>query len=681
MKRLKILFKYKIYFLFIFAIITALLEVKLSFIHSKYSISKTEITGTIIEIKEKEGNFSLLVKAKEKIIVKTYNDTNHYQIGDIIKVNGIMTIPPKNNFFNLFNYKDYLLSKKIFYIFKASNITITDKNRNIIYIIKRNLIKYINTFPKNTYLKNFIFGDNDITDELKESYQINGISHLFSISGMNITFFATVITFLIKKIIKNKKCLFTIISTILLIYILLTNMSPSVIRGALFFFILSANKLKNQKAKAFEILLISFSLMIIYNPYYIYNNGFLFSYIISGYLIIFGDITNKYKNYFFKLFIISLISFLASIPILINTSFEINLLGPIINVIFVPYVSLIIFPLSLIVLFLPFLNFIFTFLINLLETMSLFISKINFFNIYLSHINIIIISLYYILITYILFEIKKNKWHKIIIIIIVIIIHHNINILNNVPVLYMLDVGQGDSLLIVLPNNKGNILIDTGGLPEYSKSAYSIVKSNTIPFLKSIGVNKLDYLILTHGDGDHMKEANTLYSNFKISNILTNSGNNNELEKEFIKDKNVLQISEYKLHISGYTLNFINKKNTENENEDSLVIYTIINNYKILLTGDAGIETENYIMNYDISNVNILKVGHHGSKNSSSDKFITKTNPELALISVGENNRFGHPNSNVIKKLENIKSKIFLTSISGTVKIILNNKLTIKTSK
>ena len=183
-----------------------------------------------------------------------------------------------------------------------------------------------------------------------------------------------------------------------------------------------------------------------------------------------------------------------------------------------------------------------------------------------------------------------------------------------------------------------------------------------------------------------MGEVFNLLDNFTIKNVIMNSGKNNYLEKKLINLLDIKripyqQVSEFSLNYKGYIFNFINDKDIKNENEDSLVFDLTINNIRLLFTGDAGIESEKYILNnYELSNYDILKVGHHGSRTSSSKEFIDKVNPVYALISVGKNNKFGHPNKEALNNLEN--SKVYRTDQDGSIMLkIKNNKLKIETCK
>ena len=700
MKRLKNILQSNLFLLFLFFI--ALIVSIYKFNHkdklSKYS-NEEIIIGYISDINIDGNKLKLEVKAKEKIIgiyfIKNKKEkeliSKNYHYGDYVRLKGILSVPSKNTNFNLFNYQNYLLSKKIYYIFNINSIVKLKNNKNIIYSLKNIIVNRIRKIDYNGYLLDFIIGNNsNIDSDITNNYRILGISHLLAISGMHITLLATIIFKILNKIIKKESLINIIISLFLIIYIIITNYSASIIRASLIYILLIINKKYELGIKTIRYLIIMFLFMIIFNSFYIYDIGFLFSFIISFYLILFSKVINNYHNYFTKIFITSLISFLVSIPILISNFYSINLLSPFINVIMVPFVSIIIYPLSLIVFIFPIFRVVFIFMINILEFFTMILSNITIGIIILPKVPIIVIIIYYLIITIILINLYSKKYYKILYLVVILIIHSNINKLYPYSVITALDVGQGDSIFIQLPFNKRNILIDTGGLVSFNNEEWKKAKSNnsitiniTIPYLKSIGVKELDYLILTHGDFDHMGEAINLVNNFKVEKVIFNCGEFNELEQTLIKVLDKKKIPYYscikELNIDNNKLYFLQTKEYDNENDNSNVIYTENNGYKFMFMGDAGIGKEKDILDkYNISNIDVLKVGHHGSKTSSNETFINEINPKYSIISVGKNNRYGHPNREVLNTLEN--SKIYRTDLDGSVIFkIKNNKLKIET--
>ena len=178
-----------------------------------------------------------------------------------------------------------------------------------------------------------------------------------------------------------------------------------------------------------------------------------------------------------------------------------------------------------------------------------------------------------------------------------------------------------------------------------------------------------------HGDYDHMGEVINLVNDFKVDNVIFNCGEYNNLENELINVLDKKHIEYYscikELNVDNNKLYFLQTKEYDNENDNSNVVYFNYNNYKFLFMGDAGIKREKDILEkYNIEDINFLKVGHHGSKTSSSEEFINEINPKYSIISVGKNNRYGHPNKEVLENLK--ESKIYRTDEDGSIEIKLN---------
>ena len=180
-----------------------------------------------------------------------------------------------------------------------------------------------------------------------------------------------------------------------------------------------------------------------------------------------------------------------------------------------------------------------------------------------------------------------------------------------------------------------------------------------------------------------MGESFNLSDNFKIDNVIFNKGNYNDLEKKLIYKLEKKDIKYFnnikKLNINKNKFYFINDLVYDNENDNSNILYFEFNKYKFLFMGDSSKIVENDVLNkYDLNNIDVLKVGHHGSRTSSGEEFIDEINPKYSIISVGKNNRYGHPNKEVLNNLGN--SKIYRTDQDGSIMFkIKNNKLKIET--
>ncbi len=684
LKKLRIILQSNYFYLFLMLFVAILLYFN-ACDKSKYDINDDVIIGTITSYYIDTDKLVITIFGKEKVLCNYYfkdeNNTFDYELGDKIKLFGKLKLPSNNSIFNGFNYREYLKYERINYIFDIDEIIKISNNKSIMYKLKNSIINIINKSPNKDYLHTFLLGNNKYIDkEVMESYRINGISHLFSISGMHIS----LLSMIILKLLKNYKFKKEVVILFLLIYMTLTDFLPSILRSGIFFILIYLNKKFNLNISMFKLMIILLFICVLIDPYIVYKIGFQYSYTISFYLITFNQLINKSKNKLYKLFIVSFISFIVSVPITINNFSQINVLSIFLNIFFVPIVSSIIFPLSLITFLFPFFNNLFAILINIFELLSITFSKIDNFIFIMSKISTLFIIIYYIIISITLYFLSKNKYKYIVSLMFIFVIHYNITIFNKGLEITYIDVGQGDSIFIKFPNDKSNILIDTGGKVTYGnlKNNYSVGK-NIIDYLKSMGIRKLDYLIITHGDFDHMGDSLYLIDKFKVENVIFNCGEFNVLEKELIKVLDEKKIKYYscikELNIDNNKLYFLQTKKYDNENDNSNVIYTELNGYKFMFMGDAGVEKEKDILDkYNLANIDVLKVGHHGSKTSSSKEYIDEIKPKYAIISVGKNNRYGHPNKEVLNNLDN--SKIYRTDQDGSIMFkIKNNKLKIET--
>ena len=663
MTRLKILLQSNIIFycLLIVTILYVGIKVKIGYT-SKINVNE-DFTGIVTTIVKKENSFKLTIKGKEKLIVYI-NNIDNLELGDKATVSGEYVLPKKATIPNNFDYQKYLYNNHIFYIMYAKELKILKKNQNIIYETKKHILNKTNNYKNRGYLNAFIIGDK--TDlEFYETYQNNGISHLFALSGMHISMLSLIIYKLVNKF-KHKDL---IVIMFLLFYVTLTNFSASILRTIIFFIILKLNKKLDLNISTQNSLLLTLSIIMIYNPLIIFDIGFQYSGLVTFGLIV----STKYykKNYFYNLFITSFIAILFSVPITLYNNYELNLLSILNNLINVPLITFVIYPLSLLTFILKFLEPIYNLTINLLEFINN-ISSIFSLNIIVPKVHIIFYLIYYLLI-YLYIESNNKKY---ILIACLYLLSFKLKpFIDHNNYVYYLDVGQGDSSLIIY--NDEVVMIDTGGISNY------FVSSGSIKLLKSLGYSHIDYLILTHGDFDHMGDSIYLINNYNIKNIVLNNDSFNELETNLInelKNKNIKYYQNVKkIPISNNIITILNTKEYDNENDNSNVIYIELNNYKFMFMGDAGVDKEKDILErYNISNIDVLKVGHHGSKTSSSKSFINKIKPKYSIISVGKNNRYGHPNKEVLNNLDH--SKIYRTDEDGSIMFkIKNNKLKIDT--
>ena len=511
------------------------------------------------------------------------------------------------------------------------------------------------------------------------AFRNNGILHLFAISGMHISIFINLLNRVLKKVPEVARK--PLIIAFSYFYALIVNMPASILRVCTFLTIEYLFKIFDIKISKPKILLYSACLLIVFNPFYVYDLGFIYSYVLMFFIYSFPI---KSKNKIINLLKLSILTFLASAPITIFNFYKINFLSILINIICLPLVSGIVFPLVIGTFLCRYLEPVLKISLDILEKINLLFDEMDFLSITIAKPTILIIIVYYV----VLYMLLKNTNIKLYITFIIILLMLYFKKFVNFDYwIYFLDVGQGDSTILVTPFNNKVIMIDTGGKINYSnkdikKSLYH-VSDNIIVFLNGLGIDEIDLLVISHGDYDHMGEAINLVNNFKVEKVIFNCGEYNDLEQDLIKVLNKKKIPYYicikELNIDNNKLYFLNDKNYGNENDNSSVIYTELNNRKFLFMGDAGMEVEeDLIEKYNLQDIDVLKVGHHGSNTSSSEEFIESIKPKYSIISVGKNNRYGHPNDSVLDNLE--YSKIYRTDYDGSIMFqIKNNKLKIET--
>ena len=467
----------------------------------------------------------------------------------------------------------------------------------------------------------------------------------------------------------SKKSQNKFISIVLLFYAFITGFTASILRVVVFFIINSINKDYDFKLSRMKVFLLSLYLLILINPFFITNVGFLYSFACFFTMII----INKYlhKNYFKNLVIITFYMTLFTLPITVSLNYEINLMVFVSNFLLIPFVSYILFPFALVTVLFKFLNPIFTFLTLIMEKVAYYLSIVNFTKIIIPKTSIVFIIIYYtLLISFIYF----NKKRYLVFLINLIIIIKIIPFFNTFANIIFLDVSQGDSMLYITKNQSKVYMFDTGGIRNRS------VSDNSLMYLKSLGISKIDYLILTHGDFDHCGDAENVINKFKVKNVIFNNDGFKPLEKNIINILNKKNILYYKSKdVSLPNITFLNTMLFDNENDNSIVTLINESGLRFLLMGDAGKDTENAIMNkYILKDITILKVGHHGSITSSTKTFINYIKPKFSIISVAKKNRFGHPNKEVLNNLK--QSKVYRTDQDGSIMFkIKNDKLKIKT--
>lgn len=566
------------------------------------------------------------------------------------------------------------------------------KLRNIILDRIKNNIENTNSQILNAVL----VGDKtSLEKEIKDSFRISNLSHMLAISGAHFGFIIIFCTFLVKRL--KFKRLGQIITIFLIVFFMtLTGMTPSVVRAGIMALISILSSILKRKTDIYTSLAIALFIQIINNPYVIFDVGLQLSF--GGVLgiALFTKPIEEKLNRIKELKINSALAVtlganIIIMPIMMYQFSTISLTFVISNLLAGSLLgAIMILGFVSVILNIKPLYFVLNLLVSVFSKIASICSKLPLSLIYIKTPSLIqVFLIYFIIFLFYLILIERLNLFRIkqiIISFLIIIFILNYRIPNNNLIIHFIDVGQGDSCLML---HKGYvIMIDGGGSTD---SKYDIGENTLLPYLLARKINKIDYLIVSHFDSDHAQGFIFVLKHLKVKNaILPIQATNSNLYQNFIsicqaKKINVIYLKRGDFFNIGdlkfETLHPSNKFISENAmNNNSLVLRMDYYTTSVLFTGDIeAIAEQELVSKCKLKlDVDILKVGHHGSNTSSIESFLGAVSPNIALIGVGADNKFGHPGEEVIKRLKERKVNIFRTDLNGEITIEINKERNLK---
>ncbi|HIQ35701.1 MAG TPA: DNA internalization-related competence protein ComEC/Rec2 [Acinetobacter venetianus] len=540
-----------------------------------------------------------------------------------------------------------------------------------------------------------------LSDEIKQQFQLLGISHLLAISGPHVLIFALMLTWLLQKVIQ-RYCpqlylwqprqivlLFPFIGCVLL-YVAFVGFEIPALRTLLTVCIVGFFLLVRQSIRPFALLVYSASLLLIFDPFSILSAAFWLSYGACFILLrIYQTIaklpqdqpmTYVQKGYFaIKLLVESQWKiFVALLPLVLIFFQQISLFPPLTNLIAIPFLSMIVIPLDILAACL-------SSIIPILETLLFYINDVclSILLWILSFLQQASPALYGVSCTPLMMV-------SLIVGLIILFLPHGTfpkawSLIGFLPILLgfkaqptvlnILDVGQGQAIFLQHPEQ--TLMIDTGG--SYDETKFSIGERVVIPFLRQQGIRELNHVMLSHLDQDHSGAFPKIQNAFAIEQVQSN------------EYRSTMQFKDnFSLCQQGQQWTYTNLKievlspRTEDlalassqQNEQSCVIYLTFSNAQpyqhFLIMGDAGWETEyKLLQQYPDLKVDVLVLGHHGSKHSSAYDFLAILRPKLAIASAGFDNRYGHPSLELQQRLKALNIPLFTTVNAGTISFIFD---------
>ncbi|MFA6800693.1 MAG: ComEC/Rec2 family competence protein [Acholeplasmataceae bacterium] len=540
-----------------------------------------------------------------------------------------------------FDYDDYYISKGIY-----GKISVIDMGE-IQPGFHINKLRYdLEKNNQNAYVKSLIFGQSMNDDKIEEAYDCLQLSFLLQVSGIHIFVFMMFMQKVLFNLNIKQNMKQVIICMLYLCLIYLSNYDLSIIRLCLSYMLIIGNKKFELRLLSIDRLFIVFFILVMLDINLLYSQAFLLVFII----ILMLDLTSylyQKLSLLTRRYVMSFIVLLSLLPFQNQISLLYIFIAPFMMI----WMSYVMYPLTWVIFIFPKL----TFLMNHLSFLTIDIIEFIYndhFIIYFHSFNIWYKIIIYGLTLYLLTAKHTTQILKRLIIYIIICFLPTFAFKQiNSDLFYMLNVGQGDGFYI--KSEDTHLVVDC-----FDQTTY---------FLKNHGITKIDYLILTHSDEDHIKEAVEIIYTFDVELVILSAYDMGypHYDANIMRAKagDFIELNNQKVYFYNPIIDY------GDSNNNALVFKIHIGDYDILMTGDIESTAENKIVQTYQNQIqsDVIKIAHHGSDTSSINTFIEMVNPSYALISVGKNNRYEFPSIDVIERLEQRHIDIYRTDIDGTV--------------
>lgn len=542
----------------------------------------------------------------------------------------------------------------------------------------------------------------DLDNETKSLYQRNGVLHILCVSGTHITILGMGIYKLFKKIRLPDWFNAGLCIGFMILYGTMIDMGISVFRAILMFSMHLVAKLLGRTYDLLTAACVGVFLILLEQPLYVYHSGFLLSFlsvIALGTTEMIPVKRNSKTKWLYKRWrdcLSTSIIWIFTLPIYAMYYYEVSLSGLILNVIILPFVSVILVLVIGVCVVGSFLSPLGILLTAVCESILWGFEKLFESFEHLGKTTFIIGKVstykcvfYYVALVFLFLLIEKMKKRYVVLASISLCIFFVTGMPKELEIT-CLSVGQGDCLVIEYKDLV--CVIDGGSSSESDVGTYTL-----LPFLKYQGIRQVDYLFLTHSDMDHINGIEALLLQSKtgvtIERVVVTDGKRLEdygTIGEVVKQQ---KISVCQMQTGDFIKNGellleclspskeILENSEKSGNETSMVLLLTCGQFSMLFTGDAENEGETLVMSElhskKVTGITVLKVAHHGSKNSTGTEFLEVVRPKVSLISCGENNSYGHPHIETLERLREAGSEVFVTKDSGAIVIAVKNEVKI----
>ncbi|WP_240376550.1 DNA internalization-related competence protein ComEC/Rec2 [Bacillus piscicola] len=683
--------------------------------------NESVLSGVITEGPYRDGDraqLQITLPKKERLLVNLslsresdIRTLHSLSPGTVCSIRGTLTSPSSASNFYSFDYSHYLRTQSIFWTYDVASLdemSCIKKSNFTIYTIKKWRhfgLQYLDQhFPEpfKGLAAALIFGERHfLHPDIEKMYQKLGLIHVLAVSGMHVAIISGVLFYSLLRIGVIREHAETVLLFLLPLYAVAAGGAPSVIRAVslvMTFLVLQKMRLDINPFKW----LVSVALILLFlNPYYLFHIGFQLSFLISGSLLLSWPIFNQLPTKYAPV-MVTFVSQVAAFPVLLFHFREFSFLSFGLNLLIVPFISLFVLPSAFFLFGLSFLpmrisQVAIPFINGFLELVHRLLKSAYHWNglqLIFGKPSLIVVCMLFLCIFWLFYRVEHYGLSKKIIIPIVLatcicVFHIVFPYFRAVGYVTILDVGQGDSILIELPFRRAVYLIDGGGTVLFPKekwaerrNVYDPGANTVVPFLKAKGIRTIDKLIVSHGHKDHYGGLPAVLEEIEVKEMVYAKGNEFEPEElrflYSVRKQNlpIAWVEDGDFWESGKAVFRVlwPEGGVKSGNNRSIVLWAHFGGSSWLFTGDLEEEGERAILHrYPMLQADLLKVGHHGSRTSSTEPFIQQVNPVAAFISAGRCSRFGHPHVETLETLANQKSKVFRTDLQGAIQITFSD--------
>jgi competence protein ComEC len=651
--------------------------------------------------------------------------------GDRVQLLGVLKKPMSATNFDAFDYHHFLQKQRIhwtFHVQGADQASIIGHHQASIahlasYVdrIRERLATQLDQLyeqPAAGFMKGLIMGiREDLDPTAYEEFSRVGLTHILAISGLHVGLFVGALLWLLGRLPITRESKISWTMWAVPFYVIMTGAAPSVLRAGIMAMIALYLARRNLLKDGLNILAFTALLMLTWNPFYLHQISFQLSFLVTAGLIVFVPmisamlpITNRLLN---ATFAVTIVAQMVSFPLTIFYFNHFSFFSLTANLIMVPLYSFIVLPIGTFTLVFSFVTIgLSKWLAQIVQwTVEQSFAWVAFFDSIEGSQTIWAspplgwIAIYYVCIWSIVllwtnrmpqwFRFRKGSLFMSVILLggVVFFAYQNQWGERGTATIAFLDVGQGDAILIRTPHGR-HVLVDGGGTNRFIKPGeewklrrdpYEVGKDLIVPLLKKRGIHQLDAILISHADQDHIGGLQAVIEEIPVARVFFNGTvKSSPVAREWFataitqniplipaKQGNTITIdpdTTIQILHSGAANNGIRLH--EKQNEVSLVSLLHIYSRTFLLTGDIGAIEEATIMSDDYyvpTEIDLIKIAHHGSKNSTSWQWLANWQSRMAIISAGRNNIYRHPHPDTLERLRSHQVMIYRTDLHGEI--------------